>query len=87
MRRFSLIFKVLFELCPSHRSADKKNIISSKNSQFATDNIAAYIKISSNIFRRLRRRKQAPVICGSPASGLAAFFDNFKFFFGGKFNL
>jgi len=47
--------------------------------------LVLYIENSSNEFRRLRRRKQAPVICGSPASGgLAAFFDNFKFFFGGK---
>ncbi|HCM36543.1 MAG: hypothetical protein A3J30_02805 [Candidatus Wildermuthbacteria bacterium RIFCSPLOWO2_02_FULL_47_9c] len=42
--------------------------------------VVLYIENSSNAFRRLRRRKQAPVICGSPA-GLAAFFDNFKFFY------
>jgi len=35
-----------------------------------------YIENSSNKFRRRRRRKQAPVICGSPANGLAAFFKN-----------
>jgi hypothetical protein len=36
------------------------------------------------IFRR-RRRRQTPRLGGSPASGgLAAFFNNFKFFFSGK---
>ena len=60
---------------------------------FLTGSLAVFIGAAPPHFqnfaggfpRRLRRRKQAPVICGSPASGLAAFFDNFKFFFGGKF--
>lgn len=41
---------------------------------------APYTENSSNVFRRLRRRKQTYLILQ-----LAAFFNDFKFFFGGKF--
>ncbi len=38
--------------------------------------LAPYTEISSNIFRRLRRRGKALVIAARPQSGLAAFFKN-----------